>query len=479
MLPQRWQLLALYACVLTALAWPVLWVDIPVGVDTLNHFARIHVRAHIDTDPDLARLFEVRNVPVPYLGMDLLLTPLARVIPTLTLARLFTVALVWGIVGATAVLQRAFSGRWGWEPLLASLVAWNGLMAWGFLNYVLGMILALLGLVAWHALRAWRWPGRLAVFISIVTGLYFTHLLAALVFGLLSGIHTLYTKRANRLASVAILIASFVPVLVVFASFSAPPLDGATVSYAFGLKLVGLASPFLFSGYYGGVEAGYLVMLGTVILVGYLTVLHPRQLAPLLMRIALVTFSAGVFLPSYVLGIFGLDFRLPVAACCCAIAALKLPLHDRRSILVVGVAFSIFLTVRIYDVQAMMLGFQEPYAELRSSLANIPRGSIIIPLINRTNFDGAVKPSFMYEHFAQLAIIDRSSAATDFFSQLGSVRGRGAAATFKSETLGAVIIEQLPRHGYALMIHLGQSWAIPPGAKRVTQGRLMDVLALP
>ena len=162
MLLQRWQLLALYACVLTALAWPVLWVDIPVGVDTLNHFARIHVRAHIDTDPDLARLFEVRDTLVPYLGMDWLLTPLVRVLDTLAVARLLTVALVWGTVGAVAAVQLAFTGRIGPGAAVAGLVAWNGLMAWGFLNYVLGLIAALLGFALWHAWRdrpvLWRPP---------------------------------------------------------------------------------------------------------------------------------------------------------------------------------------------------------------------------------------------------------------------------------------------------------------------------------
>lgn len=207
MLLQRWQLLALYACVLTALAWPVLWVDIPVGVDTLNHFARIHVRAHIDTDPDLARLFEVRDTLVPYLGMDWLLTPLVRVLDTLAVARLLTVALVWGTVGAVAAVQLAFTGRIGPGAAVAGLVAWNGLMAWGFLNYVLGLIAALLGFALWHAWRDRPALWRLAVFGALCMALYLTHLLALLVYAGLVGLHALVYRDRRWL----VLIAQFVP----------------------------------------------------------------------------------------------------------------------------------------------------------------------------------------------------------------------------------------------------------------------------
>ena len=82
-----------------------------------------------------------------------MLTPLARVLPTLVAGRVFIVLLLWGMVGATAVVQRAFTGRVGFGPLLVGLVCYNGLLAWGFLNYLLGVVGALLGFAAWHALR--------------------------------------------------------------------------------------------------------------------------------------------------------------------------------------------------------------------------------------------------------------------------------------------------------------------------------------
>ena len=92
-----------YAGLAALLAIPVLVARVPLGADDLNHLARIYVRAHIGTDPDLARLFELRAGMFPSLGMDLLLTPLARVLPIMIVGRIYILALVWGLVGAVVV----------------------------------------------------------------------------------------------------------------------------------------------------------------------------------------------------------------------------------------------------------------------------------------------------------------------------------------------------------------------------------------
>ena len=102
-----------------------------MGVDTL---ARLDVRTHIGTDLNLARLLSGRDGSILYLGMDWLLTPLVAVMPALVVGRIATVRSVWGIVGAVAVPQRSFTGRWRAEPLLARVIAWNGMTAWELLN---------------------------------------------------------------------------------------------------------------------------------------------------------------------------------------------------------------------------------------------------------------------------------------------------------------------------------------------------------
>ena len=43
-----------YAALALLLAVPMLVAAVPLGTDDLNHLSRIYVRAHIETDPDLA-----------------------------------------------------------------------------------------------------------------------------------------------------------------------------------------------------------------------------------------------------------------------------------------------------------------------------------------------------------------------------------------------------------------------------------------
>ena len=178
---------AAYGLLALLLMLPLLVVEVPMGVDTLNHLARIHVQAHIADDPDLARLFEVRAGLIPYMGLDWLMTPLARVMPTLVAGRVFIVLLLWGLVGATAAVQRAVMGRVGFGPLLVGLVGYNALLAWGFLNYLLGVVGALLGFAAWHAMRGRPWGLRLLAATATATALFFVHLLGLALYGLILG----------------------------------------------------------------------------------------------------------------------------------------------------------------------------------------------------------------------------------------------------------------------------------------------------
>lgn len=219
-------LIVAYGLLALLLAAPLLAVEVPLASDTLNHLARIHVRAHIADDPDLARLFVIRDYLVPYMGLDWMLTPLARVMPTLVAGRVGIVLLLWGTVGAVLVLQRTFTGRIGFEPLLMGLVSYNALLAWGFLNYILGVIGALLGLAAWHGMRERPRLLRLVVFTAVATVMYFFHLLALALYGAMLGAYEVFGRpRAWRTPAQDWLLlgAQFIPAALLWMHLAMPP----------------------------------------------------------------------------------------------------------------------------------------------------------------------------------------------------------------------------------------------------------------
>ena len=467
MLLQRWRLLALYACVLTALAWPVLWVDIPVGVDTLNHFARIHVRAHIDTDPDLARLFEVRETLVPYLGMDWLLTPLVRVLDTLAVARVLTVALVWGAVGAVAAVQLAFTGRIGAGAAVAGLVAWNGLMAWGFLNYVLGLIAALLAFALWHAWRNRPAVWRLAVFGALCLALYLTHLLALLVYAGLVGLHAL----AYRDRRWPVLVAQFVPPALLWLLATPPsPLGKLGLFYNLPSSVIALASPFLFRGGLGDADVGYLVLLASLALAGLLTRLGLLRWHRPLLGMAVAVTLVSVAVPVAAAGISWVNMRLPLVAACLAIAALRYTGPP-----VWGAVAAALILIRVASVTGTMQDCAPHYAELRQAMAALPRGAVLVPVLERADTPLACSSLPVYEHIADLVTLERSGLSTDFFAQTTSVRSRGAITDRKAVELEAVTPGDLGPH--VLWMHLGHEAPKPAGARVLVAGSFFDLLA--
>src|SRR5262249_19925641 len=136
-------------CAVSALTAPLLLTNLPPLGDYLNHLARMYVITQIDTDPVLARMYEVQWGVVPNLAMDLLVPPLSKIMPLTVAGRVFVALTVLLPLAGVVVLHRvSFQTRQLW-PLSAVAVAYNGLFFWGLLNFVASMGVALLAVALW------------------------------------------------------------------------------------------------------------------------------------------------------------------------------------------------------------------------------------------------------------------------------------------------------------------------------------------
>ena len=473
-------LLLIYTMLAIVLAIPILMSSVPLGVDDLNHMARIHVRAHIGGDADLARLFELRGDLYPYLGMDLLLTPFARVLPTLLVGRIYTIGLLWGLIGATIAVQRAFTGRVGIGPAAVGLVAYNSLMAWGLINYVLGVILALLLFAAWHAQRARPWPLRLVVFTVAATGLYLTHLLAFVLYGVLVGSYELFGRAQpwrTPLRDWLVLAGQAVPALLLWNAVSVKmPSADLTFHYIPLAMAFALESPFLFSGAAGGFDAGLLTGLvcGALLIVGLGRgwLVLPRSLA----APALVLLVLAIIVPFRALGVALLDYRPPLAAACLIFAGLRLT--SPRLAVPMATALAALTIVHVADVASLMHRCDAQYGELRDALTTLPRGAELTTVLERSDPARGVACTTLpiYEHIAQLVTIDRSGYAPDFFARVTSVAVRGGRAA-DSDPVSADSFTATPDTNYLLWIHLGRHRADPAGFVPLRRGSFFDLWA--
>lgn len=493
-LDRRSTIVAVYVALAILLAIPMLVATVPLGADTLEHLARIHVRAHIGTDPDLARLFEIRADIIPYLGMDLLLTPLARIWPTLVVGRLYIVALAWGVVGAVIVLQRAFIGRVGLAPAISGLVAYNGLIAWGLVNYVLGLILALLVFAAWHRLRERPWFARLLVFTVAATGLYFCHLLAFALYGLMVGSYELFGRsRPWRTPPVdwLVLAGQAIPavawtVLMVRVkssdtSLSYLPEGFTSVAFLAVLclnKLTVLETPFLFRGAVGLPDAAsrlaILVEFAACLALWRGWLRCPRTLA----APALFLLGLTVAVPGWVFGVALVDRRFPLAAACLVLAGLRLAGPARRWTLPVAVVTTLLTVAHVADVSFLMHGCDGQYAELRGALTVLPRGAELTTVreMTETAPGAACTRLPIYTHMAQLVTIDRSGYASDFFALVTSVAVRDGRPS-DSGNIDAEAFKVAPPASYVLWIHFGHRRPGPPGLVLLHRGSFFDLWA--
>lgn len=139
---------------------PLLMVTIPPLVDAPGHLARISIAAQQAVDPSvMADYVIVRHRIVPNLAIDAPVMLLAPLIGVQRAFWLMTLIVPLLMVGALALLARAWNRTGAAAIGWALMFVWSSPFLWGFINYWLGTALALAGFAGWKLLdtrRGWR-----------------------------------------------------------------------------------------------------------------------------------------------------------------------------------------------------------------------------------------------------------------------------------------------------------------------------------
>ncbi len=455
-----------------------------MGVDTLNHLARIHVQAHVDSDADLARLFEIQSGVIPYMGFDWLMVPMARVMPTLVAGRVFIVLLLWATIGAIVLLKWVFTKHVGFEPLLAGLVSYNALLAWGFLPYLLGAVGALYGFAAWHGLRRRPWAIRLLISAAVATSLYFAHLLALVVYGVMLGAYEVFGRpQAWRtpIRDWVLLGLQFVPAVALWLSLPAPLQLGVQPGLAWlpDIKELLLASPFVFSAV--GPATGFELLAAILCAVVVMCLIRARlvQWTRGLLAPAIALAILGVIAPGQIVGALLVDLRFPASAACLAVAALCAAPGSGRRLLPAVLAMAAIMIVQIGSVATTMRGCDRQFGEVREALAMIPRGAVLTTVLEEYEPASNVPCAHFlsYFHLSQLITLERSGYSPDFFAYLKPVSVRnGLPADARPLDATTLTSAKLPPNGYILWMHFGnRTRPEPPGLATLHRGSFFDI----
>lgn len=393
-------------------AVPLFSTVLPPLFDYPNHLARMHLLSEGGN-----QFYAAHWEPLPNLAQDLIVPPLARLMPLDIASKLFLVAIFGLITGGTIWLNRVATGTWRMWPLLAFLLLYNRIFLWGFLNYLFGIGVAFAGIALWLGLERERWWLRILASSLVALACYLSHIAAFGFYALViigielsPGWGELRARRWTALGRrIAIAATQFViPAVLFFAYWH--PAAAAGISYgAFWRK-----ADLLFSVFDNYDRAFDIVCLALFLgLIGWLAATRRLQLAPRLDGAAGLVFGAYLFLPSQIYGGAGADHRMPVAIFLLLIAATAAKFPNRRTAAAIGAAAAVLLVARLAVIEYVWLRADRVYSADFTGIDMLPRGAKLAVAYPGSAVNFAPVPEV---HLAVLAVARREAFVPTLFA---------------------------------------------------------------
>jgi hypothetical protein len=401
-----------FVLALTLVAIPVFSTVLPPLVDYPNHLARMHLLA-VGGDA----FYAVHWAALPNLAEDLIVPPLARLVPLDVAAKLFLVMIFALMAGGAIWLNRVASGGWRLWPLLAFFFLYNRIFLWGFLNYLFGVGVALCGAASWLALEGKR--SWLRILSSSVAALacYFSHIAAfgfyALVILGIEAKPAAVELRARRWPALGrrllVTAAQFVmPVALLFGgSRQAEP---ATINYG----AIWRKADLLFSvvdNYDRTFDiACFGLFLGLLCLIAWMRRLGISRRLGWATGIVFVIY---LLLPSQIWGGSGTDHRLPTALFLLLVAASAPRFPNRRVAAAVGVSAALLLVIRLGVIERVWREADRVYSADLVGINELPQGAKLAIAHPAGLFHVSAIPEV---HLAALAVSRRQAFVPSLFA---------------------------------------------------------------
>jgi hypothetical protein len=365
-----WSAFALLMMLMTV---PLFSTVLPPLFDYPNHLARMYLLMEGGN-----AFYALRWEPLPNLAQDLIVPPLAALMPLALAAKLFLVMVFGVIAGGTIWLNRVATDAWRVWPLMAFLVLYNRIFLWGFVNYLFGIGVALGGIALWLALEPRRsWVRMLAS--SIVALLcYFSHIAALGFYALvILGIEARpalaelgarhWQEAGRRIATVGM---QFVLPGVLFLLYWRRTATGDVIYADLWRKAELVFS--VFDNYDRIFDVACLALfLG---LLGWLGWTRRLALAARLGWAIPIVFMSYFLLPSQMYGGSGVDHRLPIAWFLLLIASSAPRFPSRRVATALAIVAALMLAIRLVVIEHVWRQADEVYSADLIGIDALPRG---------------------------------------------------------------------------------------------------------
>ena len=410
---------------------PVFSTVLPPLFDYPNHLARMHLLAEGGDE-----FYALSWAPLPNLAEDLIVPVLARAVPLEIAGKLFLVSIFILIAGGALCLNRAITGKWRYWPLLVFLLLYNRIFLWGFLNYLLGVGIALCGAALWLALERHRVSLRIFASSLVALACFFSHIAAFGVYALtVIGMEAPlalgeFGRRRWQALSRRCLIAGaqFVVPAALFLGWRQHAFDG-TVSHAGFWRKPDLLFNVL-DNYNRSFDIACFALF--VVLIGGLAVTGRLGLAPRLAWAMGLLFVLYLALPSQLYGGSGADHRLPVVLFLLLIAGSAPRFPSRTAAIAVATAAAVMLSARMAVIEGVWRRADQVYAADLAGLDKLPKGARLAVAYSPDAIHVVRTPEV---HLPAMAVVRRDAFVPTLFAIPGQqpISLRPAYAALKEE----------------------------------------------
>ena len=444
-----------YAMILVA-AVPLLWPAIPPLTDLMGHMGRYRVQIDLPHSADLQRYWNFEWALIGNLGVDLfvqLLGPLIGLEPAVKLVVLMIPPLT---VAGMLLLAREEHGRVPPTTLFALPLAYGYPFQFGFVNFALGMSLALLAFAFWLRLARQNWliRWRPLIFLAIGFVIWVVHSFAWGTLGLLCFIAEFVRARRAKTAMLPAIWRAGIaclplapPALLLLPWRGSEAPKGTFDWFNWWAKWNWLRS--ILRDRWMAFDLASAGVVAAVILSGFPR--FWRRFDGTLGAATLVLALTFVLLPRVLLSSAYADMRLAPYAVAFAVLALK-PARNRKLAGIVAALGLAFVLVRTAATTISFAKYEAGYETQLPALDHVATGSRVMVLV-ATPCSG-VWSTRRTEHMGSMAIVRRNAFTNDQWvvpgAQLLTLRYHASGRYFSHDPSQLLRLPECRKRGEAL-----------------------------
>ena len=381
-----WETRRFAAVLILAAMIPLLWPAVPPLTDLPGHLGRYRVALDLAHSPLLRQYYDFHWTLVGNLGVDLLVQGLGSWIGVEPATKLIVLLIPPLTVGGLLVLAREIHGRLPPTALLALPLAFSWPFQFGFVNYCLGIALALYAAALWLRLgRGGRVRLRAASFLVIGALVWLCHVMAWGSLGLtIFAFELVGVRQAGRAWPRAILAAApaclplAVPLLITLLWWGGGP-SGLT-GWPWGLVAKIFFILTILKNHFLAFDLLTAIILYVAIAFGLLR--DRLRIEPRLGLAALFMFLVFAAMPNILLGAAYADMRLlPYAVMLALLGLDPTPPLKRAHAASLALAATILFGLRLADQTRTYVEIDRGWREQAGAIDLIPRGARVFALV--------------------------------------------------------------------------------------------------